>query len=1143
MLMRMRVRRALGLEKIISEGAGLIVLLRATLRVCLVGVGLVFVLFSGSSQARTPIVLAKDPQVSPDGEFVVFSYAGDIWRSSWDGGRATRVTSHPADEKFPLISPDGDSVIFVSNRDGYDKVYRKPIEGGVPVVLSAHSESTKPVDWSPDESKVMVEAIRDYPGRRPVRLLQLDTDQEGVEEMLFNGMASDGRWHPDGSQVLFVREGVSVYRKGYYGSQAAQIWIWDKESGEFSQPVAHEYGCRAPRWASDGQSFFYLRGGKRGFSLYQHDLATGEDKVLFESQSGIYDFAKAQRADRFVFSEGFDFWKLEGKGGEPEKLELWHEEDLEIERVVPKVIDRADEIVFSKSGLEILMVVDGGLYAMDTVLKKPINLLGEAEARRISDIALSKDGNTIFFIEDDGVETQICRVTRLTPDVYWWRKPDLRRETLTSGDLARASLTLDPSKQRLAFIEGQGTLRVAALDELKEGVTLDQLELVTVIDTWSKPNYDWSPDGNWMTYEVSDENFNNDVWITKVDGDFEPRNISLHPDYDGRPKWSPDGTMIAFLGNRFYNQQDLFCVKLRLEDATEAELDRLLAKADKAMAKDPAYAKKKGAKGKESENKKKEPEESGADEPDDEKDQEQANDQKDESANDEELEIDFAGIHERVEKLSLSGKRIANYEWSADSKSLIFNEAGSDRISSIGIEKGAKIKTLVDAGVRLGRVDKGEVFYGSYQGKPAKVEKKKRASYAFKVHKSVDIEEHQAMLFRMAWRVMRDRFYDEAMNGLDWREVFARYEQAASTAPTVRSFLRVANMMVGELNASHLGVSLRSSWRSQWSPSVQWRPQTNHLGVRFERLQTGGWRVSEVIPKGPADREQSRLSVGDVVKTIDEVNLSFELPLTEVLNDRTGKLYRLLVTREDGSEEEVLIESISYSDARNLGKDAVIAWNESQVAELSGGSFGYIHIERMRWDSFQEFQRRLASQGIGKDGLVIDVRNNGGGSTTDHLLTSLCQPRHAFTIAREGERGYPDSRSIYATWSKPIVVLCNQNSFSNAEIFSHAIRTLDRGKVVGVPTAGGVISTGSATLLGNVNIRVPFRGWFTLNDGEDMELNGAMPHHVVWNQPGELSNEVDRQLEKAVEVLKVEVEKAKSLPMVAPIYRNRPAGD
>ena len=195
-------------------------------------------------------------------------------------------------------------------------------------------------------------------------------------------------------------------------------------------------------------------------------------------------------------------------------------------------------------------------------------------------------------------------------------------------------------------------------------------------------------------------------------------------------------------------------------------------------------------------------------------------------------------------------------------------------------------------------------------------------------------------------------------------------------------------------------------------------------------------------------------------------------------------------------------------------------------APLSGGRVGYLHIRGMNFPSFHRFEQELYAVGAGKDGLVIDVRDNGGGSTADHLLTALTQPVHAITVARGGKPGYPQDRMVYATWNKPIVVLCNQNSFSNAEIFSHAIKTLKRGKLVGVPTAGGVISTGGTTIMDVGYIRLPTRGWFLHEDGQDMELNGCVPDVVIWPDPADQAAGKDLQLEKAVSVLLEDVAEA-----------------
>jgi tricorn protease len=228
---------------------------------------------------------------------------------------------------------------------------------------------------------------------------------------------------------------------------------------------------------------------------------------------------------------------------------------------------------------------------------------------------------------------------------------------------------------------------------------------------------------------------------------------------------------------------------------------------------------------------------------------------------------------------------------------------------------------------------------------------------------------------------------------------------------------------------------------------------------------------------------------------------------------------------------------MSFGASRRQPYDHSLDAKRAVVDEVSNARLGYLPVRSLMWPSFERVEAELSKIGHGKDGLLIDVRENGGGFTADHLLTCLCQPVHAVTVPRGGGSGYPQERLVYARWDKPIVVLCNQNSFSNAEIFSHAIRNLRRGRLVGVQTAGGVISTGGRGIMGIGFLRLPFRGWFVAATGEDMELNGCEPDIALWNPPdGE-----DLQLDVAVETLLEEVaaEKARQRVKILPAAERR----
>jgi tricorn protease len=389
---------------------------------------------------------------------------------------------------------------------------------------------------------------------------------------------------------------------------------------------------------------------------------------------------------------------------------------------------------------------------------------------------------------------------------------------------------------------------------------------------------------------------------------------------------------------------------------------------------------------------------------------------------------------------------------------------------------------------------------------------------------------------------MRDEWYDGRLGNRDWDAVRRKYLDAAEQAPDIEAFTTVVQLMLGELNGSHLGFmpgagpgapppgrGPRVTTDEPTGPN--WSEETAHLGVRFKGDAAGpGLTVRDVLPGGPADQKRSRLAAGEVVLRIDGTPVDPDTDLTTVLNGPLARDIHLRVRGADKKERDVTLRPISYTRARTLLYDAWLERNRKAVEKLSNGTLGYLHISAMDATSFLKFEEELYAAAAGKEGLVIDVRENGGGSTADHLLTALSQPVHAITIPRGGEPGYPQDRKVYATWNKPIVVLCNQNSFSNAEIFSHAIKTLKRGKLVGVPTAGGVVSTGAVTIMDVGTLRLPFRGWFLVGDGEDMELNGAVPDQIVWPQPGELPQGKDVQLARGVEVLLADVKEWKSRP-------------
>jgi tricorn protease len=278
-----------------------------------------------------------------------------------------------------------------------------------------------------------------------------------------------------------------------------------------------------------------------------------------------------------------------------------------------------------------------------------------------------------------------------------------------------------------------------------------------------------------------------------------------------------------------------------------------------------------------------------------------------------------------------------------------------------------------------------------------------------------------------------------------------------------------------------------------------------------------------VLPHSPSWRTDVGIEAGDRLLAVDGTVLSDTTNVFSLLVDTVDERVRLAVLGRDGDERTVIVEPVSFREQRRLRYDEWVRERRRLVDEWSGGRLGYIHIQGMNIPSFEEFERGLYAAADGKDGLLIDVRSNGGGWTTDYLMAVLMVQRHAFTVPRGADpsiRAYPQSRLPLAAWTRPAAALCNQDSYSNAEIFSHAFQSLQRGPLVGAPTFGAVISTGGMRTLDGALVRLPGRGWYVAPTGANMENQGAVPDVVVWQPPAEdASKTSDTQLQRAVEVL------------------------
>ena len=1058
--------------------------------------------------------LPRHPAPSPDGSAIAFSWQGDIWIVPAAGGTARRLTVHPAADRYPVWSADGKWIAFASDRHGSSDVFVTAADGSsVPVRLTYASTADVPVTFAPDGEGIVFASRRDEAvSRTPT--LYLVPRSGGTAAVWQTALGHTASIAPDGRRAVFVRGGTPWTRRGYRGAANRELWVREAD-GSYRRLAAFDGDDDAPTWTA-GDAIVYLsaRSGRKNVFVVPAD-GSAPPRALTQHDGSDVRFPRASANGALVAYEFENaIWTVSPSGGAPRPLVIDLPADARVNTLERRSAkDGASDMALSPDGKRIALVVGGDVFVTavrskdDQEIAPPPTVRVTATPEREQDPAWSPDGKTLVFASARGGNLDLYAVRRADETRDWTESFEFPVTALTRTPENERAPQFSPDGKQLLYRRGRGDLVVAAADGSDPRVLFTH---------FSAPQVDWSPDGKYVAYAQEDENANSEVFLLALAGG-EPYNVSRHPDNDLAPAWSPDGRRLIWLSRRHDNTLDVWSVWLTRADDERTPEEWLKVWAEKG---DGKKEDRKGE-GKDGGEKPAAKKGEGKDVRKDEKDG------KDEPKKLPAVAIDFDRLWERVQPVTElkgdegvpgfadGGKRIvfsAEFEGERDLYSVRWDGKDQKRLTTGGkapsaVEPDEKGTTLffLDGKGTLGRVG---------------LDGKAGDPLPFTARYEVDLLALRGAVVDEAWGALDENFYDPKFHGVDWPAQRAKYRPWALEASTAEDFADVMNLMLDELNASHMG------YRPQGGggPGAAGSETTGFIGALFDPAAGGpGIRVREVLPDSPAARVDVALKAGERILAVGGQPVRADQDVYALFADTVGQRVPLRILGADGAERTAVVVPAGLAKQMEWRRKAWVDQRRALVETLSNGRLGYLYIPAMDMPSFEEFERDLYAAAHGREGLVIDVRNNGGGWTTDYLMAVLNVKRHAWTVERGASKdvkAYAQERLPLAAWTRPAVTVCNDESYSNAEIFSHAFRTLGRGRLVGWPTFGAVISTGGTTVLDGALVRLPMRGWYVAGTGVNMENNGAVPDVPV-EQPAvqDMAAAADAQLAKAVEVL------------------------
>ena len=1087
---------------------------------------------------------------------IAFMYGGDLWLASSSGGTARRITSYSGRELFPKFSPDGKWLAFTGQYDGNFNVYVMPSDGGQPKQLTFYQGSAQQltdrmgvlnqvIGWTPDGKSIVFLSRRDASNGWIKRPHTVSIDGGLPQPMAIDegGLLS---FSADGTKIAYNR----IFRnfrqwKRYTGGLAQDITIYDLKNNVVDQVIPHtDYSDTFPMWRGNTIYFTSDRGPEHRLNLYSYDL--GGKQVEQLTKFDDFDVMwPSLGSDSIIFEKGGYLYTFDLRTRQPQKLTIYvnGERDQAMKHWV-SASHHITDLDISPDGKRAVFAARGEVFtvpAKDGSIRNLTNSPGVREQK----VAWSPNGQWIAYISDRTGEDEIYIAAQdgLTPE-----------EPITSGHKGfMFQPAWSPDSSTIAWADKDLKLWYVDIKE-KKPVEVDRAKFGEIT------NYNWSPDSKWLAYDKNEASGYSVVYLYrltdhKITAVTSPLNNSYGALFD------PDKRYLYFLSDRDYNEvlgnidfefanpktTRVYVMTLTADEPSPfpALSDEVKVKSEEPEAVAPAPENKKNAK--QSPNKQKE------------KTEEKAA-QTETKEPPRVFKIDLDGMQDRIVALAVPPAVIRNLD--ASKEAIYYSTAPIQGLSGpLAGENPAihaydlrehKDKVLLDGAFRfaLSR-DGSKLLYRAEAEGPVGIIDAKPPDAPHKVgdgalkldgmRAEVDPPQEWKEIFNEVWRQERDYFFEPSMNGVDWQKTKEQYAQLLPYLADRYSLTYILGEMIGELSNSHTYVGGGDF------PDLH-PVNVGLLGADYEAdAASGMYRIKKIFSgenwdahtRSPLTEPGVNIKEGDYLVAINGRALRAPRTPDELLVNLANEVVTLTVNSKptpDGARK-VVVKPIG--DEYSLRELNMIETNRKKVDAASGGRVGYVYLPNMGDEGLNEFVKQYFPQ-IRKEGIIFDVRYNGGGFVDQLIFARLRRVLAAMSPPRNWEPGTIPQNVFYGY----MACVTNHYAASDGDFFSYFFKQYKLGPLIGERTWGGVRGIrGDIPLMDGGYITRPEFSLSSLDGKWLIENRGVQPDVVVDNPPDLVLKGQDPQLEKAVEMLMEQIKtNPKKLPARPPDLPTYPGG-